>query len=97
MKEGLQKQMADKAVGRLYDTGNNMGLNSNKVTDDVGERRPKKAVSCIFCGGTKHKTRRSKDCKYYGWAKPEVEAKMVSINMSRATGDCGRGGYGNGY
>jgi hypothetical protein len=88
MKEGLQKQMADMAaVGRLYDTGNNMGFNDDEVTDGAEERRPKKAaVSCIFCGGTTHKTRRSKDCKYYGWAKTEVEAEMVSINVSRATG-----------
>jgi hypothetical protein len=51
MKEGLQKQMADKAVGRHYDTGTNMGSECDEVADG-GERRPKKAVSCcIFCGG----------------------------------------------
>jgi hypothetical protein len=39
MKEGLPKQMADKAVGRLYDTWNNMGLNSDEVTDGTeGEK-----------------------------------------------------------
>jgi hypothetical protein len=85
IKEGLQKQMADKAVGRLYETGNNMGLTTDEVTDGAGERRPKKAVSCIFCGGSTHKTRRSKECKYYGWAKTRVEAEMVSISVSRAT------------
>jgi hypothetical protein len=82
-KEGLRKQMADKAIGRDYDTGLNMGL----LNDPQGEKAPRsEKFSCIFCGVPGHKTRRSKSCKYFGWAKSKVEAEMVSLNVSKATG-----------
>jgi hypothetical protein len=83
MKEGLRKQMADKAVGRDYNTGLNMGL----LNDPQGEKGPRlENSSCIFCGVTGHEMRRSKSCKYYSWAKSKVEAEMVSLNVAKATG-----------
>jgi hypothetical protein len=81
--KGLKKQMADKVVGREYDTGLNMGL----LNDQQGGKRPRsEKSSCIFCGVPGHKTRRSKGCKYYGWAKSKVEAEMVTLNVAKATG-----------
>jgi hypothetical protein len=81
MKEGLKKQMADKAMGLVYATGHNMGLDDEGVEQAEVNRN-----ACIFCGVAGHKTRRAQICKYYGWSKVDVEAEMVSINVARATG-----------
>jgi hypothetical protein len=66
MKDGLKKQMADKGMGLNYETG----LRMQEMGDDahVGPNKKKKAVLCKFCGFCKHKTRRSKECKYFGWS-----------------------------
>jgi hypothetical protein len=82
MKEGLKKQMADKAVGRLYDTGHNMALQEEGTAVGTG---PKPTKYCIFCGIAGHKTTRSKSCEFFGWAKPTVEAEMVRRNVEKAT------------
>jgi hypothetical protein len=75
--------MADMVVGRDYGTGLNMGRNNARE----GEKGPRLEKSgCIFWGVTGHKTKRSKSCKYYGWAKSKVEAEMVSLNVVKATG-----------
>jgi hypothetical protein len=82
MKDGLKKQMADKAIGLSYETGMNLAEN----TDEVGEEKSKKKKDfCKYCGATTHKTRRSKSCKYNGWTDLAVNAEMVRINLSKAT------------
>jgi hypothetical protein len=79
MKDGLKKQLADKAMGLVYATGYSMGLDNEGV-----EQPEKNGNTCIFCGVAGHKTRRVKICKYFGWPKVEVEAEMVSVNVARA-------------
>jgi hypothetical protein len=81
MKEGLKKQMADKAMRLVYATRHSMGLDDEGV--EQAENNPN---TCIFCGVAGHKTRRAKICKYFGWRKADVEAEMVSVNVARATG-----------
>jgi hypothetical protein len=81
MKDGLKKQMADKAMGLEYARRQNL-----EVDNDGVEQEPITNVNtCMFCGVAGHKTRRSKGCKYYGWPKAEVEAEMVAVNVARAT------------
>jgi hypothetical protein len=82
-KEGLKKQMADKAMGLEYATGQNMEVDNDGVEQEPSR---KNVNTCMFCGVAGHKTRRSKGCKYYGWPKAEVEAEMVAVNVARATG-----------
>jgi hypothetical protein len=82
MKDELKKQMADEAMGLNYETG----LSMQEMGDDadVGPNRKKQAVLCKFCGSWKHKTRRSKECKYFGWPNDLVEAEMVRVNNLQA-------------
>jgi hypothetical protein len=81
MKDGLKKQMGDKAMGLNYETGLTMG---DEV--EVGPNKKKnETVLCKFCGSNKHKTRRSKGCKFFGWPNELVEAEMVRVNVLRAT------------
>jgi hypothetical protein len=86
MRTGLMKQMADKAVGLTYETGQNLGPNSDEeVKGDPCKQKKKTAVVCKYCMGSTHKTNRSKNCKYFGWSNVVLEAEMVRINISRAT------------
>jgi hypothetical protein len=74
MKEGLKKQMADKAMGLNYSTGSNM--------EDTREQNPrKKRVICKFCGAFTHKSKRSKECAYFGWSDERVRDEMVRMNI----------------
>jgi hypothetical protein len=63
MRTGLSKQMADKAIGLTYASGMNMGHNMDEVEGEGDKKRRKKAVICMHCGESTHKTRRSKACK----------------------------------
>jgi hypothetical protein len=86
MKDGLKKQMADKATGLNYQSGLNM---MTQTADGEGAGvlncTAKPAVLCKFCGSSTHKTRRSKNCKYFGWSNELVDQEMVRINILKAT------------
>jgi hypothetical protein len=81
MKDGLKKQMADKAMGLEYATGQNMELDNDGVEQPITN-----VNTCMLCGVAGHKTRRAKICRYFGWSKADVEAGMVAVNVARATG-----------
>jgi hypothetical protein len=82
MKDGLKKQMADKVTGLNYKTG----LSMEQPTDGAEEpNATKPKVLCKFCQSSTHKTRRSKNCHYFGWPNELVDAEMVRLNILRAT------------
>jgi hypothetical protein len=85
MKEGLSKQMADKAVGLNYETG--LGMKQSGEDGAELQDRAKVAVGCKVCGASTHKTKRSSNCKYYGWADDRLRSEMVRINILNATTD----------
>ena len=74
IKDGMKKQMADKAMGMNYESGLNM----------CGEQNIKKTV-CKACGASTHKTRRAKACTYFGWSEKDFQDEIVRLNVSTAT------------
>jgi hypothetical protein len=87
MKDGLKKQMADKAIGLNYETGLCLGPTNEGMEQGPSRGTKKGVILCKFCQGSSHKTRRSKDCKYFGWPNELVEAEMVRINILKSTSE----------
>jgi hypothetical protein len=83
LKDGMAKQMADKAMGHACGSGMNMAGEE----DSTNETKKK---SCKFCKKPGHATNRAKACKHHGWTIEQVQAEMVSIHTSRAREEAAR-------
>jgi hypothetical protein len=84
MRADLDTQMAEKAVGLFYASGMNMENHSD--AEGGGKRKKVANDSCKFCGASGHKTTRSSKCKYNGWGKEALNAEMVRVSISKASG-----------
>ena len=72
IKEGTQKQMADKAMGLAYETGMNLMEQNNDMT----EKQKSQKTVCKACGASSHKTRRAKVCKYNLWSEEAFREEL---------------------
>jgi hypothetical protein len=89
MKEGLKKQMADKAVG--LNTSLDLAWWPSQRDKWIRLSQPQQCVILWRFDAKRDEAR----CKYFGWSNEQVDAEMVRLNILKATEEAV--GFGNDY